>query len=146
MVNLINKIFNIFQTVHISIINVINILYDIACKNVYHVHHLLYDPACSKSWPSIYPILTTHSEWPFVSIRNTKFKFSQIHWKWFFHKSNFTKFSWGIIGTNSNTTKFTLRPPNTGIFKFLRLICSTKFRCLVWHQLRSEVISYTKNH
>ena len=32
MVNLMNKIFNIFQTVQISIINVINILYDLACK------------------------------------------------------------------------------------------------------------------
>ena len=38
-----------------------------------------------------------------------------------FYKSNNTKFSSDVIDTNSNITKYTQRPPNTGIFKVSRL-------------------------
>ena len=38
-----------------------------------------------------------------------------------FYKSNNTKFSSDVIDTNSNITKYTQRPPNTGIFKVFRL-------------------------
>ena len=33
------------------------------------------------------------------------------------YKSNNTKFSSGVIDTNSNITQYTQIPPNTGIFK-----------------------------
>ena len=37
------------------------------------------------------------------------------------YKSNNTKFSSDVIATNTNNTKYTLGPPNTGIFKVFRL-------------------------
>ena len=43
------------------------------------------------------------------------------------YKSNNTKFSSGVIATNSNTTKYLQRPPNTGIFKVFWLFVKPNF-------------------
>ena len=46
------------------------------------------------------------------------------------NKSKNTKFSLDVISTNTNNTKFTLGPPNSGIFKVFQLFVPTKFQCL----------------
>ena len=64
-----------------------------------------------------------------------------------FYKSNNTKFSSGVIDTNSNITKYTQRPPNTGIFKVFRLFVKPNLGAWtypvtvlsVMRQARSEV-------
>ena len=52
-----------------------------------------------------------------------------------FYKSNNTKFSSGVIDTNSNITKYTQRPPNTGIFKVFRLFVKPNLGACSEHKI-----------
>ena len=49
-----------------------------------------------------------------------------------FYKSNNTKFSSYVIDTNSNITKYTQRPPKTGIFKVFRLFVKPNLGACSW--------------
>ena len=62
-----------------------------------------------------------------------------------FYKSNNTKFSSDVIDTNSNITKYTQRPPNTGIFKVFRLFVKPNLGAWSYIKANKSLLAIYKN-